>query len=42
MFDGDELISEWNIFRDVLLVEKKSLMEHKEVPSPITQDLLEE
>ena len=30
LLDGDELLSEWKIFRRLLLVEKKAIMERKE------------
>ena len=41
LLDGDELLSEWKIFRRALLVEKRAIMERKEsVPS--MQEILDE
>ena len=43
LLDGDELLSEWKLFRRALLVEKKAIMEHKEESvSPSTQEILDE
>ena len=43
LFDGDELLSEWKIFRRALLVEKKAIMECKEESvSPSMQEILDE
>ena len=43
LFDGDELLSEWKIFRQALLVEKKAIMERKEESvSPSMQEILDE
>ncbi len=43
MLDGDELLSEWKLFRLALLVEKKAIMEHKEESvSPSMQEILDE
>ena len=35
LLDGDELLSEWKIFRWALLVEKKPIMEQNSMQSPI-------
>ena len=41
--DGDELLSEWKIFRRALLVEKNAIMERKEESvSPSMQEILDE
>ena len=43
LLDGDELLSEWKIFRRALLVEKKAIMERKEESaSPSMQEILDE
>ena len=43
LLDGDELLSEWKIFRRALLVEKKAIMERKEESvSPSMQEVLDE
>ena len=43
LFDGDELLSEWKIFRWALLVDKKAIMERKEESvSPSMQEILDE
>ena len=43
LLDGDELLSEWKIFRLALLVEKKAIMERKgESVSPSMQEILDE
>ena len=43
LLNGDELLSEWKIFRQALLVEKKAIMERKEEPkSPSMQEILDE
>ena len=43
LLDGDELISEWKIFRRALLVEKRAIMERKEESvSPSMQEILDE
>ena len=43
LLDGDELLSEWKIFRRALLVEKKAIMERKEESvSPRMQETLDE
>ncbi len=43
LLDGDELLSEWKIFRRALLVEKKAIMEHKEESVfPSMQEILDE
>ena len=43
LLDGDELLSEWKIFRRALLVDKKATMERKEESvSPNMQEILDE
>ena len=43
LLDGNELLSEWKIFRRALLVEKKAIMERKEESvSPSMQEILDE
>ena len=43
LLNGDELLSEWKIFRHAFLLEKKSIMEHKkESRSPSMQDIFVE
>ena len=43
LLDGDELLSEWKIFRRALLVKKKAIMERKEESvSPSMQEILDE
>ena len=43
LLDGDDLLSEWKIFRRALLVKKKAIMERKEKSvSPSMQEILDE
>ena len=43
LLDGNELLSEWKIFRRALLVDKRAIMERKEeFVSPSMQEILDE